>query len=66
MTENTYEWFKAQASENKKHIEQNWPTWMQETSGLATTSFPIVGSKFHELQGGGAGSEQSSAKKRGQ
>jgi len=43
--ENTFEWFQAQAADNKKHIEQNWPKWMKETSAISTASFPLVDGK---------------------
>jgi hypothetical protein len=42
MNEYSYEFFDAQVKEVKRHVEETWPDWMKNTSGLSTASFPVV------------------------
>jgi hypothetical protein len=41
MQENSFEWFNAQVQNARNHAD-SWPTWMKNTSDVATASFPVV------------------------
>jgi hypothetical protein len=43
MKTHSAEWFNAKIEETRKHIKEQWPDWMKETSVVATASFPKLG-----------------------
>lgn len=42
MKEDSFEWFRAQVNDVRRHVNEEWPEWMKNTSDVAAAVYPSL------------------------